>query len=597
MLLTKSFYNRALLRSDLRRIWPLLGGYTLLWLLILPMHLLRELGEVAPEFAASSNQYVLEDALYATNWIGLLAGLLLAASLFSYLTSIRATYGLHSLPVSRGCQFRTHVLCGVGGVVCCNVLITVLTVLVQLGSGVPCGKTLSWLVCATVTFLLYFALGVLSCMLCGWMPAAVVAYGALNCIVLAAQVLVNMLCDIFYPSYNDSLFNIASDSLVCWFTPALRLHASLNTVALYARDAENAGLSAMWQSLLVYGIAAVVLLVAGALLYTIRRSECSGNTVAFKPLRPVVRWLVGLLGGLGLGVVFAALIGNTQDFALLLICSVILGLACMTGAQMLIAKTPRVFKKLWPELIALWLVIAALCTCMEKDVFGYENRIPRPEQVESVVVTGMWRGSCVVTEPDEIALVRQAHAYLQEHSDDVYNTGTGGTFTLTYALKDGSTLSRRYFIEDENRAGVLPMLEMDSFRRSVVMDRSGLIKPDGRPAIPSPQLKAEDLRIGYWDYNGQQQELTREQVQALYTAIVADAAAMDMSKVDLRGDDYCRMYIHLRNLDNDIYVDLYPNRQCTRTLQLLQDWGIIERPDDILTAETYTDEYNAALLN
>ena len=50
MLLTRSLYNPALLRSDLRRCWPLLGGYTLLWLLFLPMNLRRK-GDACPELS------------------------------------------------------------------------------------------------------------------------------------------------------------------------------------------------------------------------------------------------------------------------------------------------------------------------------------------------------------------------------------------------------------------------------------------------------------------------------------------------------------------------------------------------------------------
>ena len=39
MLLTKSCFNPALLRSDLRRCWPLFAGYTFLWFLILPLRM------------------------------------------------------------------------------------------------------------------------------------------------------------------------------------------------------------------------------------------------------------------------------------------------------------------------------------------------------------------------------------------------------------------------------------------------------------------------------------------------------------------------------------------------------------------------------
>ena len=43
MLLTRSFCNRALLRSDLRLCWPLFAGYTFLWFLILPLRMWNDI--------------------------------------------------------------------------------------------------------------------------------------------------------------------------------------------------------------------------------------------------------------------------------------------------------------------------------------------------------------------------------------------------------------------------------------------------------------------------------------------------------------------------------------------------------------------------
>lgn len=175
MLLTRSLYNPALLRSDLRRCWPLLGGYTLLWLLFLPMNLWRNLMETSPDFFRQTIEHILSSALAISVWFNLLAGIVLAAALFSYLSSTRATYGLHSFPLSRSCQYRTHVLCGVGGVLCGDVVVFLLTVLAQAGKGVLWGESLTWLLSTVVMFLLFFALGVLCCTLTGWLPAALVA--------------------------------------------------------------------------------------------------------------------------------------------------------------------------------------------------------------------------------------------------------------------------------------------------------------------------------------------------------------------------------------------------------------------------------------
>ena len=319
MLLTKSCFNPALLRSDLRRCWPLFAGYTFLWFLILPLRMWNgvaaDLQASHPEDARRVALEIIGNATTAAIWIHLIFGIVLAMALFSYLSSARGTYGMHSFPASRGCQFRTHVLSCVGCVAVSNVLICLLSA--QSG-GTHWGASLSWLVFSLVTFLLFFSLGIFCCMLCGWLPAMAVAYGAVNCVAIFCRILAGAMCSIFYPSYNDTVLSMGRNHIVAWLTPVLRLHQDL--YEMY-KDGSGPLLSASaWKSLLVYGIGALVLLVAGALLYRIRRSEASGDTLSFRPLRPVVRWAVGLLGGLGLGLVLTGMLNCTYNTPALLAC-------------------------------------------------------------------------------------------------------------------------------------------------------------------------------------------------------------------------------------------------------------------------------------
>lgn len=580
MLLTRSLYNPALLRSDLRRCWPLLGGYTLLWLLILPMNLWRNLTETSPEFFRQTIETILSDALAISVWLNLLAGIVLAAALFSYLSSTRATYGLHSFPLSRGCQYRTHVLCGVGGVLCGDVLVFLLTVLAQAGRGVLWGESLTWLLSTLVMFLLFFALGVFCCTLTGWLPAALVAYAGANCVTVLARLLMSALCDIFYPSYNGSLLDLSGNDLVTWLTPVMRLNRSFGGTILYRTSiADDTFVSTeAWVTLLVYGLVAVGLLAAGCVLGRIRRSERSGDTLAFKPLQPVVRWLVGLLGGLGLGLFFAMLFGHAHALGTLLACTVVLGVVCMTGSQMLIAKTPRVFKKLWPELIILCVVITGIVLSMKADVFGYESRIPKADQVQTVrIYTNSQTGDCVTDDPAEIAAVIEAHKYFQSRTDNA-DGFIGRPITFSYVMEDGRVFTRRYDLRSDDRKNILPMLETDSFRRSVVMDETS-------------GLTLSDIQTGYYDLGKggvKQDTLSQEQSRALYEAILEDAAAMDMSAVDLYEQERCNLAIHLQNFQGNISADLLLNTQCTRTLQLLQDWGIIENAEEIFN-QTYDE--------
>lgn len=580
MLLTKSFFNPALLRSDLRRCWPLFAGYTFLWFLILPLRMGNDvpadLQAAQPEDARRTALEIIGNATTAAIWIHLIFGIVLAMALFSYLSSARGTYGMHSFPASRGCQFRTHVLSCVSCVAVSNVLICLLSA--QSG-GTHWGASLSWLVFSLVTFLLFFSLGVFCCMLCGWLPAMAVAYGAVNCVVIFCRILADAMCSIFYPSYNDTVLSMGQNHIVAWLTPVLRLHLDLQEMY---KDGSGPLLSATaWKSLLVYGIAALVLLAAGALLYRIRRSEASGDTLAFRPLRPVVRWVVGLLGGLGLGLVLAGILSCTENTPALLACIVTLGLACMIVTQMFIARTPRIFGKLWPELLALCAVLLALTLCIKADLFGFERRIPQTDQVESVEAyhRGIYGNTARITDPTEIDAIVQAHRYLADCAAKD-NRGSDwhwrNTISITYHLKNGGTLSRQYQLRDEDLTAVRAMLETETFRRSVVLD--------------SVDVNADALRHGYINNSDKELErdLSAQECRLLYQTLLEDIAHMNMLDPALYDYQNSRLDITLEDDEKTISARLNP--QCTRTLALLQEWGLIGSPGEVFDA---TDDGDA----
>lgn len=573
MLLTKSCFNPALLRSDLRRCWPLLAGYTFLWFLILPLRMWNDVDPSPDDFLLQARRTAMEilgTSTTAAIWMNLIFGIMLAMALFTYLSSPRGTYGMHSFPASRGSQFRTHVLCGVGCVAVSNVLICLLSA----QNGVThWGASLSWLVFSLVTFLLFFALGSFCCMLCGWLPAMAVAYGAVNCVAIFCRILADGMCSIFYPSYNDTVYSMGRNNIVTWLTPVLRLHLDLQE--MYAEDGTVVLTASAWKSLLVYGIAALVLLVAGALLYRIRRSEASGDTLAFRPLRPVVRWAVGLLGGLGLGLVLAEMLNCTGNTQALLACIVTLGLVCMIGTQMLIARTPRVFGKLWPELLALCAVLLALTLCIKADLFGFERRIPQTDQVESVEVyhRGIYGSAAKITDPEEIDAIVQAHRYLadcgaKDNLDSDWRWRNN--ISITYHLKNGGTLSRRYQLRSEDLTAVRAMLESETFRRSVVLD--------------SVNVNAEALRHGYINNSDKAlvRDLSAQECKLLYQTLLEDIAHMNMLDPDLYDYQNSRLDITLEDDEKTFSARLNP--QCTRTLALLQEWGLIGSPGEAFNA-------------
>lgn len=224
------------------------------------------------------------------------------------------------------------------------------------------------------------------------------------------------------------------------------------------------------------------------------------------------------------------------------------------------------------------MIITGILLSMKADVFGYESRIPKADQVQTVrIYTNSQTGDCVTGDPSEIAAVIEAHKYFQSRTDNA-DGFIGRPITFSYVMEDGRVFTRRYDLRSDDQKNILPMLETDSFRRSMVMDENS-------------GLTLSDIQAGYYDLGKggiKQDMLSQEQCRALYEAILEDAAAMDMSAVDLYGQERCNLAIHLQNFQGNVFADLFLNTQCTRTLQLLQDWDIIENAEEIFN-QTYEE--------
>lgn len=92
----KSFFNRAIARSDLRRYWPVLFLYVGLWLIFLPIPVWNRAAERNP---AMVNLTELCADTYATAVVlALIFGGIMATAVFSYLMQTRSVGAMHALP-------------------------------------------------------------------------------------------------------------------------------------------------------------------------------------------------------------------------------------------------------------------------------------------------------------------------------------------------------------------------------------------------------------------------------------------------------------------------------------------------------------------
>ena len=588
-----SCFNKTIIRTDVKRFWPLLFLYTGIWTVMLPVYQWVELDY---GYRAHPGDY-LYDVLTGSLVMALIFGCLFAVAVFSYLMNSRSVGLMHSLPVSRGTQFNSHVASVMGMLTAGKLAVAVLTVLVQMLHGDVAFRAIGmWLLVTTLVEFFFFALATLCCMVTGWLLAAPVLYGVANALAMGITLLLNVLGELFYFGYAQSR---GYSAVTSWLTPAYSLAQVLGGTRVYetiddvvAYPVPESYIGAVVDTvpqpktlnpeatgvLAVYTVVAVVMMVASYFLYRRRASESAGDPVAFGWARPIFRYGVSLCGGLTLGLglyMVVAINRDTVSLPILIICFVLAGVLCYFAVEMVIRKSFRVFGKGWLGSIAVAMMLTLVCIGAEMDITGYETRLPERDRIESVEVVIYMEDinayGCV--EEETIQAILALHEIVAAEGEEP--TGNDGYYNIgiEYDLSDGRTMRRYYNLS-------LPKVkeneDMKAALDRVVNCREVRYFNTLRSYQADPDLK---LRGGYingrWDdYNRQ---LTAEEATRIYRAVLADlengAGGHEILSPD--GRPQCAVYIELESEDgySGVWLDsLRPD--FTETVKVLNELGL-----------------------
>ena len=473
-----SFCNAALLRSDIKRYWPLLFLYVAVWVVILPMQILsasRECDGVADGIMTVlqlQQHNVIIQSIPASVVMSLLFGCFAAMAVWSYLMSGRTVGLMHALPVTRTQAFFSHVLSVLGALTAGNVLIFLLTALCSAGfSYVDWAALGTWLLLTELMALFFFALGSLCAMVTGWLLAVPVLYGAMNVVALLLYAVISTMTQMFYFGYSSSDI----PEFITWLTPVGRIWdavANGGAQPIEVQFPEPIGTqsyhrfqlpASAFSTCIIYAAVGIALLALVWWLYKKRPSETAGDAMSFRWLQPIARWSIGLCGGWGLGLFLNYVMLGSSSFAGLLICQLVMGVICFFAAQMLLQKKFRIFnKRWWVETAAMVLVLAAVTVCVKLDFTGYQHRVPDAGDVTEVRCTGV--ADLTADDPETIETVVALHrAILAQHDagitpEDSYPASATlpgepvvsnedlvvRYLRLTYTLQDGTELRRSY---------------------------------------------------------------------------------------------------------------------------------------------------------
>lgn len=616
-----SFCKAALLRSDAKRYWPLLFLYTAVWVMILPLQLLKvSRWETDAVLVRAALHNTIHDTLYASIIMGLLFGCLTAMAVWSYLMAPRAIGLMHALPVNRTQQFFSHAISGFGMLTAGNVLVFLLSVGSCAARGyVDWAMLGAWLLLTELMGLFFFALASLCAMATGWLLAIPVLYGAANAIAILLHTVVQAMAEVFYYGYTAT----EPAAGVVWLTPVGKLWLSVNAGGEQWIDqygaVQDGYFAAMdgyrWETLnasayttcFIYAAAALVLLALVWWLYQKRSSEMAGDAMAFRWLRPVARWTIGLCGGWGLGLFlhYVVLSGASSNLAQLLVSQIIMGVVCFFGAQMLLQKRFRIFnKRWWIETAAMLAVLAAVTVGVKADITGYQHRIPAAEDVTSVRVMC----SAIDMDTEDPALTETVialHRAILEQYDregapgSFYPTPTSSEDTsgeetvqhryvrMTYTLKNGTKLAREYLVRMQRGTETYTLLtELANTRGSLlaIVGLDYLERWGGVDAITGGYvLRYED---------GAELTLSGQQAKALAESLYADidsgALTVDILDTDkvfgTGGSRYgVTLYLYVDGVSRDFGLDM--PLSCTRMWEYVEGLELNDGTEAVMDTE------------
>lgn len=460
-----SFFNGTLFRKNLSRFWPLWAVYAVIWIVLLPMVQFtasRRVGRQGYAFVLGDfREATLSMSAGPAITVTLIFGALFAMAVFSYLCTARSVGMMHSFPLRREGLFITNYLSGLFMQISALALTFVLTVLVQLtsGLGVVWSELGLWLAVSAGLTLFFYSFGVLCAMFTGQVLAIPVFYGVLNVLVVGMETLVRSFCSLFLYGCNGGGLSRVGQ----WCSPVVKLASGLRIQRQYSEMGDLLQLNLSGAHIVcIYAGVGLLLTAAALTVYRLRRSESAGDTVAVGWAKPVFRYGVAVCASLGLGQGLYALTwsqllpSGTYSLPGVLLCTTAMGLLGYFAAEMLLHKSFRVLKTGWKGAVVLTAALLVLGLGMTQDVTGFESRIPAADRVTAVGMTigGSQYVDFITVDPALIARVQAAHrAIIAERDDQRENArflpeeaGRGTYVRLTYTLSDGTELTRSYTV-------------------------------------------------------------------------------------------------------------------------------------------------------
>lgn len=611
----KSCFNRAAFVKNLTRFAPVLALYTLL-LLLLMLVMWKQAGDIYPEYYFL---YQTDEIFGWTSFINLAYACLMAQLLFGDLYNTRMCNALHALPLRRETWFVTNVASGllyslIPTAIAALVLMPMLTSTIFVGAW----KIALWyFLIANVEYVCFFGIAVFCAMVVGSRFTMVAGYGLINFGSGILYWLVNTV-------YTPMLYGMVTPSALAEKLTPIEYMLNINV------DVQDSTRRALFDEVgrLVTGaqgtyevtglnclgmlaIVGIIFALAGLIVYHFRNLECAGDAVCSRKLVPLFQVLSAMFVAVAAEFAASEIMGYSTSVDWLKFLFLFSGLIVgWFAGKMLVERSARVFRP--KNLVGLGILAAVLAVSIgltKLDVLNLEERMPDIGDIAKVELNGYKMedrsdietvlkfhnlalndrveafGAYALEENGEyVRMEDSSYRYWQE-GDPLPKQRMAASCNLTYTLKDGRTVERRYNVWVDSAAGEIPKALLS--RWDAVSSDTVEINGKDVEVLPLVLDAIENLYCSTTSSRKTPENLkNRAAAESLLRAIQADCEAGTMVQDDayhdgvfvipeLDGEPYETrdLYIHLSSKNYGWSVGVYTD--CENTIRWMRDNGLL----------------------
>ncbi|MCH4160804.1 MAG: hypothetical protein LKF38_05620 [Bifidobacterium sp.] len=403
-----SLISYAIVRHSLRKYWPIALIGSAILLIFGPVLTLLVSNTQTPR------SYVIESLLNDQNFgflaYQVLAPIIVAIAVFSYLDSSGRVAMVHSMPLTRNALFRSNVVSGLVLIFVPQIVLTITLIpFVRFGfSGFTShdrgagfrasvhysdavavagstegasnqvrynpdlGDLLRWFIVASVIMVFIYSLTVLAAILSGNVGVAALVSVLLNGIVPGLYVLTVSTLGMFLYGFSYSTYRYMS-----WMHPLLDLWLNSGGLSL--------------GTTLLFIVVSLIVLYVSAVLYRRFKSERAGSHITFEGFNLIATVLTTFVGSCLAGLILESLAGSyspVRPHHGLFFLGVALGAPVVFAiTSMTLCGTVHIFNMSSLKRFGAFAVVAVLFFSLTSfDVTGYERRLPDQQSITAVTI-------------------------------------------------------------------------------------------------------------------------------------------------------------------------------------------------------------------